>query len=42
MSSGSTPGVFDADDADSLLQVLARDPALAVEREGEVILVRLR
>ena len=35
-------GVFDADDADSLLQVLARDPALAVEREGEAILVRLR
>src|SRR5271170_3074202 len=35
-------GVFDADDTDSLLQVLARDPALAVEREGEAILVRLR
>ncbi len=35
-------GVFDADDAESLLQVLARDPALAVEREGEAILVRLR
>jgi transmembrane sensor len=35
-------GVFDADDADSLLQVLARDPALAVEREGEATLVRLR
>jgi transmembrane sensor len=35
-------GVFDADDADSLLQVLGRDPALAVEREGEATLVRLR
>lgn len=35
-------GVFDADDADSLLQVLARDPALAVERDGEATLVRLR
>jgi transmembrane sensor len=35
-------GVFDADDAESLLQVLARDPALAVEREGETIVVRLR
>ena len=35
-------GVFDADDADSLLQVLARDPALALEREGEAIVVRLR
>jgi transmembrane sensor len=35
-------GVFDADDAESLLQVLARDPALALEREGEAIVVRLR
>jgi transmembrane sensor len=35
-------GVFDADDAESLLQVLAHDPALAVEREGETIVVRLR
>lgn len=35
-------GVFDADDADSLLQVLARDPALVVEREGGATLVRLR
>ncbi len=35
-------GVFDADDTDSLLQVLARDPALEVEREGEATLVRLR
>ena len=35
-------GVFDADDADSLLLVLARDPALEVEREGEATLVRLR
>lgn len=35
-------GVFDADDAESLLQVLARDPALAVEREGGTIVVRLR
>ncbi|HTV97927.1 MAG TPA: FecR domain-containing protein [Steroidobacteraceae bacterium] len=35
-------GVFDADDADSLLQVLARDPALVVEREGEAAIVRLR
>jgi transmembrane sensor len=35
-------GVFDADDADSLLQVLARDPALEVDRSGESIVVRLR
>ena len=35
-------GVFDADDADSLLQVLARDPALDVDRSGESIIVRLR
>ena len=35
-------GVFDADDADSLLQVLARDPALEVDRSGESIIVRLR
>jgi transmembrane sensor len=35
-------GVFDADDADSLLQVLARDPALEVDRSGESITVRSR
>jgi transmembrane sensor len=35
-------GVFDADDAESLLQVLARDPALEVDRSGEAIIVRLR
>ena len=35
-------GVFDADDADSLLQVLARDPALAVDRSGSGIVVRLK
>jgi len=35
-------GVFDADDAESLLQVLSRDPALALDREGEAIVVRLR
>jgi hypothetical protein len=36
-------GVFDADDADSLLQVLARDPALDVDRSSsESIIVRLR
>ena len=35
-------GVFDADDADSLLQVLARDQALEVDRSGEAIVVRLR
>ena len=35
-------GVFDADDADSLVQVLARDPALAVDRSGENIVVRRR
>jgi len=35
-------GVFDADDADSLVQVLARDPALSVERSGEAVVVRLR
>jgi transmembrane sensor len=35
-------GVFDADDADSLVEVLARDPALAVDRNGEGIVVRMR
>lgn len=35
-------GVFDADDADSLLQVLSRDPALTVDRSGGGILVRMR
>jgi transmembrane sensor len=35
-------GVFDADDADSLLQVLARDPSVEVDRSGESIIVRLR
>jgi transmembrane sensor len=35
-------GVFDADDADSLVQVLARDPALAVDRSGDAIVVTLR
>jgi transmembrane sensor len=35
-------GVFDADDADSLAEVLSRDPALMVERSGEGILVRSR
>jgi len=35
-------GVFDADDADSLLQVLARDPALSVNESGDGIVIRLR
>jgi transmembrane sensor len=35
-------GVFDADDAESLLQVLARDPALDVERSANGLTVRLR
>lgn len=35
-------GVFDADDADSLVEVLARDPSLVVERSGDGIVVRLR
>jgi transmembrane sensor len=35
-------GVFEADDADSLIQVLARDPALSVDRTGEGIVVRMR
>jgi transmembrane sensor len=35
-------GVFDADDADSLVQVLARDPALTVDRSGNGIVIRLR
>jgi transmembrane sensor len=35
-------GVFDADDAESLLQVLALDPALDVERSASGIRVRLR
>jgi transmembrane sensor len=35
-------GVFDADDAESLLQVLAQDPALEVERSAGGITVRPR
>ena len=35
-------GVFDADDADSLVEVLARDPALAVDRSPEGITVRMK
>jgi transmembrane sensor len=35
-------GVFDADDWDSLAQVLARDPALVVDRSADSIVVRLR
>lgn len=35
-------GVFDADDADSLAQVLLRDPALIVDRSGDTIVVRAR
>ena len=35
-------GVFDADDADSLVEVLARDPALAVDRSPEGIVVRMK
>ncbi len=35
-------GVFDADDADSLAQVLSRDPALVVDRSGDSIVVRPR
>jgi hypothetical protein len=32
-------GVFDADDADSLAQVLARDPSLSVSYSDHVIVV---
>jgi transmembrane sensor len=35
-------GVFDADDADSLVEVLARDPALAIDRSPEGVVVRLK
>jgi transmembrane sensor len=35
-------GVFDADDAESLLQVLSRDPALLVDRSGVGIVVKAR
>ena len=35
-------GVFDADDADSLVEILARDPSLAVDRSPEGIVVRMR
>jgi transmembrane sensor len=35
-------GVFDADDAESLLQVLARDPALKVDRSELGIVVKAR
>lgn len=35
-------GVFDADDAESLVQVLARDPALVVDRSHDGIVVTLR
>jgi transmembrane sensor len=42
VSSLTYTGVFDADDAESLLAVLARDPALSVERSGDAIVVRSR
>jgi transmembrane sensor len=35
-------GVFDADDADSLAQVLARDPSLSVSYSDHVIVVNAR
>ena len=35
-------GVFDADDADSLVDVLARDPELAIDRSPEGVVVRLK
>jgi hypothetical protein len=35
-------GVFDADDADSLAQVLARDPSLSVSYLDHVIVVNAR
>jgi transmembrane sensor len=38
----SYTGVFDADDPDSLAQVLAHDPELQVERSGETIVVRAK
>jgi hypothetical protein len=34
--------VFDADDADSLAQVLARDPSLSVSYSDHVIVVNAR
>jgi ferric-dicitrate binding protein FerR (iron transport regulator) len=35
-------GVFDADDPDSLVQLLAAEPGLAVERNGDEIIVSER
>jgi transmembrane sensor len=35
-------GVFDADDVESLAQVLARDPALVVDNSQESITVKVR
>jgi transmembrane sensor len=35
-------GVFDADDPESLIQLLAAEPGLAVERKDDTILVRAR
>jgi transmembrane sensor len=42
VSARTYTGVFDADDADSLVQVLARDPALSVEQSPAGIVVRLK
>lgn len=42
VSARTYTGVFDADDADSLVEVLARDPALSVDRSPAGIVVRLK
>lgn len=42
VSARTYTGVFDADDADSLVEVLARDPALSVDQSPAGIVVRLK
>ena len=42
VSARTYTGVFDADDADSLVEVLARDPALSVDRSPAGTVVRLK
>jgi transmembrane sensor len=42
VSARTYTGVFDADDADSLVEVLARDPGLSVDRSPAGIVIRLK
>jgi transmembrane sensor len=42
VSTRTYTGVFNADDTDSLVEVLARDPALAVDQSPDGIVVRLK